>query len=248
MAGLVPDVRVYGDLEALSHAAAALVVESAALACSERGRFRIAFSGGATPKWLYLLLAASPYREGIEWPNLQAFWGDERCVPKEDLDSNYRQTQDILLSQVPVRLENVFRVRTELGPDLAAQDYSTLLRMKADAPLAWPRLDLVLLGLGADGHIASLFPGSAADADEPAVLVRAPAGYNPALRVSLTPGVFNAARRVLFLVHGAEKARIVAKVLYGEVDPNRFPAQGIRPSDGELIWMLDAGAAAGPVN
>jgi 6-phosphogluconolactonase len=181
----------------------------------------------------------------VSWPSVHVFWCDERCVPAEDLSSNYRQARELLLSRVPVAAQNIHRVRTELDPELAAADYALTLRRFADPRLAWPRLDLVLLGLGTDGHTASLFPGSPLEATEATWAVSAPANHPGNERVTLTVPVLNAARSVVFLVHGAGKAGIVASVLYGDAQPGLLPAQRIRPDDGALIWMLDTSAAAG---
>jgi len=244
MAGLGPDVRVFQDPEVLSHAAAALFVETANQAITQRGQYLVALSGGKTPERLYALLAQSPYRELIDWPKLRAFWGDERCVPAEDLNSNYRQARDLFLSHVPVPPENVRRVRTELEPGLAAEDYALALRKNASPPLQWPRFDLVLLGLGEDGHTASLFPHSPLETMKPTLAVMAPGQDRSGWRVTMTPPVFNSAHRVVFLVQGVGKSKIVASILYGEPNPELWPAQRIRPEDGELIWMLDTGAAA----
>ena len=238
------DIRVFQDPEALSQAAAAVFLESANRAVAERGQFQVVLSGGKTPERLYQVLAQSPHREQIAWQRLHAFWGDERCVPPEDLNSNYRQARDMLLSHVPVPLENIHRVRTELDPDLAADDYALLLKKKADPPLEWPRFDLVLLGLGEDGHTASLFPGSPVQTTRSTLAVGVHGEGRQSWRVTMTPAVFNSGRRIVFLVLGAGKSRMVSSVLHGETQPDRLPAQRIQPQAGELIWMLDAGAAA----
>jgi 6-phosphogluconolactonase len=244
MAAVEPDIRVFQDPLALGQAAAALFVETAEESIIHRGQFLVALSGGKTPQRLYALLAESPQRDLVDWLNVHVFWGDERCVPPEDLNSNCRQACDLLLAHVPVLPANVRRVRTELEPDLAAEDYALILRKNATPPLEWPCFDLVLLGLGADGHTASLFPGSPLHTPASVLAVRAPPQGGPQWRVSLTPAVFNSARRVLFLVQGSGKSEIFADVVYGEPDPERLPAQRIHPDDGELIWMLDAAAAA----
>jgi 6-phosphogluconolactonase len=244
MAGVEPDVRVFKDPEALGEAAATIVAESANQAVSERGVFLLCLSGGKTPQLLYERLARAPMRDLIDWSHVQVFWGDERCVPAEDLRSNYRLAHELLLSHVPIPAENIHRVRTELDPELAADDYSLVLQMKAKAPLKWPRFDLVLLGLGEDGHTASLFPSLPIDPEAAVMTVDPKDPQRPNLRVTLTPAVFNSGRRVVFLVQGAGKSKVAASVLYGERQPDVLPAQLIQPGDGELIWMLDAGAAA----
>jgi 6-phosphogluconolactonase len=245
MAALEPDVRVFLDLAALNRAAADLFVEAASRAVAGRGRFLVSLSGGSSPGPLYSLLAELPYRDLVNWTSVHVFWCDERCVPAEDLNSNYRQAREFLLSRVPVAAENIHRIRTELDPQLAAADYALTLRKFADPPLAWPRFDLVLLGLGTDGHTASLFPGSPLEATESTWAVLAPPNHPGMERVTLTVPVFNAAWSVVFLVHGAGKAGIVTSVLYGDAQPALLPAQRIRPDEGTLIWMLDAAAATG---
>jgi 6-phosphogluconolactonase len=238
------DVRIFEDLDALSNAAAALFVESAAMAVTTRANFLVALSGGGTPQRTYQLLAASPYLEQLDWARTLVFWGDERCVPPEDLENSYRQAHDVLLGHVPIPSANIHRVRSELGPSDAALDYALVLKHFASPPFAWPRFDLVLLGMGNDGHTASLFPGSPVASATPTLAVTAHYEDRPADRVSLSPDVFNSARRVIFLVSGASKARSLAMVLNGDRDPQALPAQRIHPTDGELIWLVDRAAAS----
>jgi 6-phosphogluconolactonase len=212
---------------------------------SERGRFLIALSGGGTPSRLYQLLPQPPYREQISWSETHVFWGDERCVAPDDPQSNYRQAWDAFLKHVPVLPENIHRVRGELAPEEAAREYALVLRQFADPPLEWPRFDVVLLGMGEDGHTASLFPRSQIEASTPTLAVRGDYQGRPAWRVTLTARVLNAASTVVFLAAGAAKAHTLAKVLHGEYRPKDLPVQRIRPSDGELIWLVDRDAAKG---
>ncbi|MGA7194345.1 MAG: 6-phosphogluconolactonase [Anaerolineales bacterium] len=244
MASVKPDVRIFQNLESLSQDAAKLFVETCAQAITERGRFLVALSGGNTPTELFKLLAQSPYREQIDWTRVHVFWGDERCVPIEDLENNYRQANDVLLKHVPILLENIHRVKSDLKPADAATDYARVLKQFASAPLNWPRFDLVLLGMGEDGHTASLFPGSEVNVSTPTMAVTAEYQDRPANRVTLTPLMFNSARRIIFLVSGASKSQTLANVLYGEYHPEQLPAQRIRPTDGELIWLVDQLAAS----
>jgi 6-phosphogluconolactonase len=243
MAGMKPDVRIFEDLELLSRAAAELFAQCSAQAILERGRFQVALSGGSTPLKSYELLAQSPFHEQVDWPNVHVFWGDERCVPPEDLENSYRQAHDVLLGHVPIPAENVHRLQSDLEPLAAAINYALVLKQFASPPLAWPRFDLVLLGMGSDGHTASLFPGSEVSPSSPTLAVTAHYQDRPADRVTLTPPVFNSARRVVFLVSGQSKSEMLAHVLYGEYRPEQIPAQRIRPTDGELIWMVDQDAA-----
>ena len=244
MANTKPDIRIFYDLESLSRSAAEFFIETCAQAITERGRFLVALSGGNTPMGLYQLLAQSPYREQTDWRHAHVFWGDERCVPIEDLENSYRQAHDTLLSRVPIPTENIHRVQSDLEPDEAAKDYAHVLKDFASPPLDWPRFDLVLLGMGEDGHTASLFPGSEVNVSVPTMAVTAKYQDRPANRVTLTPLVFNAARRIIFLVSGESKSQTLTNVLYGEYHPEQFPAQRIRPTDGELLWLVDQSAAS----
>jgi 6-phosphogluconolactonase len=245
MASIAPEVRVYADSESLSQAAAMVFTETAREAISKRGQCIICLSGGNSPRRMYAILAERPQRDLVNWRQVHFYWGDERCVPPEDLNSNYRTARELLLGHLPIAPENIHRVRTELEPTLAAQDYSLALGKSAEPPLQWPRFDLVLLGLGDDGHTASLFPNARVDTRLAAAAIMVSEAKPPGWRVTLTPQVFNSARRVVFIVQGARKSAIASRVLYGEYQPDTLPAQLIRPTDGQLIWLLDAGAAAG---
>ncbi len=239
-----PDIRVFDDLPALSRAAASLFIDSCQQAIRSRTRALVALSGGNTPAELYKLLAQSPYAEQVDWRNVHVFWGDERCVPPDDPQSSYRQAYDALLSRVDIPAGNIHRAQGEAQPQEAALDYALVLKNFASPPLSWPRFDLVLLGMGEDGHTASLFPGSPVDVAAPTAAVTANYQGRPANRVTLTPILFNEARRVLFLVSGESKSQTLANVLNGDYDPDLLPAQRIRPVDGELIWLVDRAAAS----
>src|SRR5690349_18076159 len=167
-----PEIRVFNDLEGLSHAAADLFVEQAKRSIAARDGFLVALNGGSTPSRLFQLLSTDD-REKIDWSRVHVFWGDERCVPPDDAGSSYGQAREILLSHVPIPDSNIHRVKGELGPVEAAKDYSLLLREFASPPLGWPRFDLVYLGMGEDGHTASLFPGSPLEVPEPTLPVTA---------------------------------------------------------------------------
>ena len=244
MASLKPYVRIYDNLDVLSLAAAAVFVEASEEAVSGRGRFLVAVSGGTTPVPLYELLAKAPYRAQVDWSLTHVFWGDERCVPAEDLQNTYRQVYDLLLGRVPIPAGNVHRVRTELEPGEAAADYALELRKFAIAPFAWPRFDLVLLGMGSDGHTASLFPGSIEPQGAPVLAVTGQYEDRPAQRVTLSSEVFNSARTVMFLVSGKGKADVLKRVLYGASRPENLPGQRIHPPEGKVIWMVDRDAAS----
>jgi 6-phosphogluconolactonase len=211
-----------------------------------RGRASFVLAGGKTPLDLYRQLA-DPWHD-VPWESVHVFWGDERLVPPDDPGSNYGAARETLLSRVPIPVENIHRIKGELPAAAAVADYTEQLRAWAavydpDAPYPWPRFDLVLLGLGEDGHTASLFPGSPVGADAPVMAVTADYQGRPAGRVTLTPPVFNDARRVFFLVSGEGKADAVYNT-FNTDDPVRFPAQRIRPDAGEVLWLLDRRAAA----
>jgi 6-phosphogluconolactonase len=238
-------VLVLPDAPALFRAAADEVIAAAQDAIARRGRFTIALSGGHTPRGLYTTLAAGgDGGSRIAWDHVHLFWGDERHVPPDHPDSNYRMAREALLDRVAVPPANVHRIPAE-DPDAAraAARYEEELRRFFELDgTSVPRFDLVLLGLGRDGHTASLFPGTAALADTTRLVV---AAHVPALgtdRITLTLPVLNHAACALFLVSGPEKAAVVHKVLE-EPGATPLPAQRIRPA-GRLVWLLDAAAAA----
>jgi 6-phosphogluconolactonase len=235
-------IRVLPDPPALAEAAARHVVECAQTAIRDRGRFAIALSGGSTPRDLHLRLAGRPLVDQIDWARVHVFFGDERCVPPDDERSNFRMADETLLSKVPIPRAQVHRMRGELPPEEAAADYERQLReFSGDEP---PRIDLILLGMGDNGHTASLFPGlSAVHAQQRWVVAEYVAEVSM-WRVTLTPVVLNLAREDLFLVAGAAKARMLRQVLEGPYTPDRLPAQVVRPTLGDVIWMVDAAAAA----
>jgi 6-phosphogluconolactonase len=244
-------MHIFPDQQTLSVAAARLFLEVALAAVGERGLVSVVLSGGSTPRTLYRLLAEPPYATAIPWAETHLFWGDERLVPPNEEGSNYGQASADLLSHVPIPATNIHRVRGELDAEAAVEDYTAQLSQfaaanQADATALWPRFDLVLLGLGSDGHTASLFPGAASDDWESRPVVAATADYDgrPAQRLTLTPLVINEARNVLFLVTGADKAAAVAATMNGAADTTRWPGQRIRPHHGEVTWLLDSTAAA----
>ena len=238
-----PEIRIFKDLEELSHAAANLFVVQAAQAIETRNRFLVALNGGGTPTRLFELLATD-YHASVDWSKVQVFWGDERCVPPDDAGSSYGQARDILLSHVLIPDSNIHRIIGELGPAEASKDYSLTLKGFASPPLEWPRFDLVYLGMGEDGHTASLFPGSPVDDSEPTMPVTAHYQDRPANRVTLTPIVFNSARLIAFMATGEKKSNTLLEVLSDRYNPARYPAQRIDPKDGRVIWLVDEAAAS----
>lgn len=238
-----PKIRIFKNMESLSHNAATLFVEQAAKAIEKRGQFLTALNGGSTPTRLFQLLATD-FRDQVDWNKVHIFWGDERCVPPDDPGSSYRQAQDALLSHVPIPEDNIHRVKGELEPAQASRDYALILKEFASSPFEFPRFDLVYLGMGEDGHTASLFPYSLVDVTEPTIPVTAHYQDRPANRVTLTQLVFNQARVVAFMATGDKKAVTLAEVLSDRYNPNLYPAQRIEPKDGKLIWLVDEDAAS----
>jgi 6-phosphogluconolactonase len=231
--------KVLADPAALAAAAAE---EFCRAAESSTGPFRVALSGGSTPKALFALLADSsaPYRARVPWERLHFFWGDERCVPPDHADSNYRMAREAMLSKVPAPDANVHRIQGELPDfDKAADEYEEMILREFDA---LPRFDFVFLGLGPDGHTASLFPGTMAVVETKKLVTSVWVEEKKTHRITLTLPVLNAAKKIMFLVEGAEKAEILRQVLEGEPAVSR-PASLVRPARGELLWLLDRAAA-----
>jgi 6-phosphogluconolactonase len=243
----VPEVQVFPDPVELASAGADRVVRACREALAARGEFAVALSGGETPRLLYERLAEEPRRSRIPWDRVRIFWGDERGVPPDDPRSNFRMAQETLLAHVPVAPERVHRMPAE-GPDprQAALEYAgVLMRYLPLGPDGWPKLDLVLLGLGEDGHTASLFPGTPVlrEAKQAVVAYRIPG--QDVDRMTLTAPVLNRAREIIFLVSGERKARALQEVLAGPRRPEAAPAQLIQPqSDGRLVWLVDRPAAS----
>lgn len=236
-------VRVVADESALAEAVAEFVVERAGAAIAERGRFDLALAGGSTPKAAYALLAAPPLRSRVAWELVRFFFGDERCVPPTDDQSNYKMANDALLAPLGIAESAVFRMRGEDEPHAAASAYADILRRELSAG-GTPAFDAIMLGMGPDGHTASLFPGHDPFEDDGA-LVRAPYVEKfAAHRITLTPQVLNAARCVAIATSGTQKAAALAAVLEGPRDPGKYPISVVAPVDGRLTWFVDRAAAA----
>lgn len=241
------EYKRFVDLVELSDYAARLCLVQAEEAVAQRGRFLWVLSGGGTPQRLYEQLVQPPYRERMPWEQTFFFWGDERAVPPEAEGSNYRQVKLAILDKVPVPASQIYRIQGELPAHLAAADYAAQLHSLAQVwgeESPFPTFDLVLLGMGEDGHTASLFPGSVSQAErtQPTIAVTAHYQNRPAQRVSLTPLLFNQARQILFLVAGANKAEMVAQILTEQASED-LPASRIRLTNGQLTWLLDQAAA-----
>lgn len=237
---MLGELRVYPDPNALAQALAKLFIDRAQEAIATRGAFFVALAGGATPKAAYERLSQPPFANALDWKTVQFFFGDERCVPPENDRSNYKTAFDAFLQPLNIPSANIHRMRGEDDPHAGAAEYrGELTHALGEAP----RFDLVMLGMGPDGHTASLFPGED-PLIESADLVRAVYSQSQSQwRITLTPQVLNAARTVVFAVEGAAKTASLAEVRQGPRNPTRFPAQIIAPSDGGLIWLADAAAA-----
>jgi len=234
-------ITTFKDISELSQYAARSFIGIANKAIEERGRFLVALSGGSTPMRLYELLA-DQFQHDVDWSRVHFFWGDERCVPVDDAGNSYGQTKKVLFDKIGTT--NIHRVNSDLAPDSAATDYANTLKVFSAPPLDWPRFDLVLLGMGDDGHTASLFPNSPVDVTTPTLAVTANYQDRPANRVTLTQLVINDAREIWFMVAGRNKAETLLNVLDGAYKPKLYPAQRIKPSDGNLVWMIDEEAAS----
>jgi 6-phosphogluconolactonase len=239
------EIRKLATPQELFEAAAEEIVLAAKEALVQRERFTIALSGGSTPKSLYTLLASNA-RSSLNWERTFFFWGDERHVPPDDPDSNYRMAQEAMLSKVPAPPGNVFRVPTENpDADAAALEYErTLQKFFSLEPGQIPRFDLILLGMGPDGHTASLFPETAALAEKSRLVVANWVEKLKTSRITLTLPVLNAARCVAFLVSGTDKAAVLRAVLQSDAPGEKYPSKLVQPSEGKLIWFVDRAAAS----
>jgi 6-phosphogluconolactonase len=243
-----PVVRVLADPETVARAAAGEFVRLARKPHAKGQAFRVALSGGSTPRRTYEILAEAPFRDMVDWKRVHFFWGDERCVPPDHPDSNYRMALEALLSRVPAAPARIHRIEAErTDADAAAREYqhevTRIFGSTENAPT--PVFDLILLGLGPDGHTASLFPRTAALREVERWVV---ANFVPELgarRMTFTYPLLNRAAHLLFVSTGVEKSAILAEVLEGPEDPERLPAQGVKPSSGTLTWIVDGGAASG---
>lgn len=235
-------IELFDDLEGLSRAAAELFAGVVRQSVNSRGRCSVLVSGGATPRRTYQLLAQEPHLSNLPWDSLQLFFGDERCVPSTDPASNALLLQSALVDRVPLAKRQVHPILCEGDPQAAAAAYEKLLEDYFKG--GRPAFDLVLLGLGEDGHTASLFPGSPALEERKRWTAVAKKAGEDFMRVTLTPALLNQAGLVLFLVSGPGKARVLQELLEEPCDPDRLPARLIKPAQGELRWFLDRPAAS----
>jgi 6-phosphogluconolactonase len=239
--------RVLPTPAATARAAAQLFLDSAVKAAESRGLARIAISGGTTPKTMFGLLAdpAEPFLKRVPWDKLDLYWVDERCVPPDNAESNYRMTKEALLSKVPLAAERVYRMEGELEPEVAAARYESTIRNTFKLEGAeTPTFDLVLLGMGDDGHTASLFPHTEALNEMSHIVVPNHVPQKDTWRITLTWPVITQGREVAFLIEGAAKTQVLHDVFLGPYQPETYPSQLIRPASGKLTLLLDAAAAA----
>jgi 6-phosphogluconolactonase len=238
-----PNLQVFADATDVARAAAQRFIEIARECTKARGRFSVALAGGSTPRRIYELLAGEDLSRELDWSQVHIFFGDERCVPPDDAQSNYRMANEALLARVSLPVQNVHRMRGEGDAVANARLYEDELRDFFDGD-DWPQFDLVMLGMGDDGHTASLFPETHALDVRTAWVTANWVEKFDAFRITLTAPAINHARNVLFIVTGAGKAARLREVLYGARDPHRLPSQLIQPHDGALAWFLDEAAAA----
>ncbi len=246
-----PEIQIWPDRQTLTQAAAEWFIDQSRKLTDGNKLFRVLLSGGSSPLAMYTLLSQPGYADQVDWTNIHFFWGDERCVPPDHPDSNYRMAAESLLNHIPIPTVNIHRIRAELSPRRAAADYQRTLSehfklVPDENGRPVPRFDLALLGLGTDGHTASIFPGSKAATEERVWVISVPHEQPPeplVPRVTITLPVIQAAHQVLFLVTGGAKADRLAQVL-APTEAKPLPAQLVQPVDGNLIWMIDRAAAA----
>lgn len=251
------ELYVYKDSEELSFAAAKWISTTIDATLKTKDRFTIALSGGSTPERLHRILAAAPYKEQIDWSKLHVFWGDERAVPFEDSRNNAKMAYDTLLNYVPVPASQIHVMRTDIPPEQSALEYEKILHQYFDAvpggnvsggnpsDLLPNSFDLVLLGMGDDGHTLSLFPGTEVVHEEKAWATAFFLKAQDMYRITLTKTIVNRAARIAFLTTGPKKTHALKEVLKGAYNPDLYPSQEIKPLNGELHWFVDEAAAAG---
>jgi 6-phosphogluconolactonase len=237
-----PEIKVLPDAAAIAREAAERSLRISEEASELRGRFSIAMSGGSTPKALYTLLASPEFVTQLDWPAIDLFFGDERCVPPDHKDSNFRMANETLISKVPIPRDNIYRMRGEAPPEEAAKEYGLMLKDRYGDE----GLDVVLLGMGGDGHTLSLFPGTAA-VNETHHRVVANYAENSTTgkswRITMTAPFVNKSRNIIVMLAGADKAERLKEVLEGPRDPQRLPIQLIQPESGKMTWLIDTAAA-----
>jgi 6-phosphogluconolactonase len=228
----------FPDTLSMARGAAEQIVILAQDAIQARGQFSIALSGGFSPRPLYEVLATDDFAPRIDWTRTHIFWSDERCVPPDHIDSNYRMARERLLDHIPLPEQNAHRMQGEIDPAQAAANYEHTLRLffGTETP---PRFDVLLLGMGGDGHTASLFPGTAVLHETTRWVAENYVEKHDSWRITLTPIVINAAANILFLITGEDKLPVLREVLYGAYQPELYPSQLVNPENGYLQWLLD---------
>jgi 6-phosphogluconolactonase len=234
-------IKTHPDSDSLARAAAIHFVECAHEAVDHHGYFSVVLAGGSTPRAMYEVLATIEFVPRVEWEKVHVFWGDERCVAPNHEESNYRMAFKSMLSHLPIPVQQIYRLEGEIEPKEAAKNYEE--RLQSFFENKPPRFDLVLLGLGDDGHTASLFPHTKALEEKRGWVVANYVRKFSSWRLTLTAHIINQGANVTFLVSGQEKAEILLRVMAGRYDPEEIPAQSIRPERGQLRWLLDAKAA-----
>lgn len=238
------EIIICRDVDELNHKAAEQFIGLASKAIQHSGQFAVALSGGSTPKALYSLLASPDYAERVDWSRVDLFWGDERCVPPDHPESNFRMVQESLLSKIQIPSENVHRMMGEKEPERAAREYEEHLRQFFHLTRGGvPRFDLIFLGLGEDGHTASLFPGSPALNERNRLVATVYVERLNAYRLTLTLPVINAAAQITFLVTGQSKSAMVKEILGADSKSQTYPANQVRPVNGNVTWLISKDAA-----
>jgi 6-phosphogluconolactonase len=238
------NIAIYPNIDILSHEAAQYIIRMATESITTHGRFTIALSGGTTPRMLYGLLGSEPYCSQIDWTLVHIFWSDERCVPPHSEESNYHMAHEVLLSKISISAVQVHRMPADMSDrNAASQEYEHEMR-RVFGTDGIPNFDLIQLGMGPEGHTASLFPHQPALHEQQRLVVPVSVPKPPPDRLTFTPPLLNAARNVLFLVAGSDKADALHAVLEGPYNPDEYPAQIVRPPNGEVTWMVDTAAAA----
>jgi 6-phosphogluconolactonase len=243
-------IRLLNTPDDMFHAAAEQVCRIGQMSLTTTGRFSLVLSGGATPRGLYELLAQPPYRNELDWNRVEFFWGDERAVPPDHPDSNFRMAREAMLDKLGIAPARIHRIKTEKADlDEAAREYELeieqVLGRIAGVSRRPPHFNLFLLGMGEDGHTASLFPGTQALGETERWVVAHEVKKLKTRRVTMTPPLINTAHFILFMASGASKADMLAQVIQGKRDPERLPAQLIHPLTGEVMWFIDRDASAG---
>ena len=236
-------IAIYPDIDTISQQAAVYVARIAREAIVTRGRFTIALSGGNTPKKLYSLLAAEPYSSQIDWQLVDIFWSDERCVPPDDPESNYNMAHEVMLSRLSIPVAQVHRIPADReNRDAASLDYTRDMQ-RVFSTNGIPEFDLIQLGMGPEGHTASLFPHQPSLHEKQRLVMPVSVPKPPPDRLTFTPPILNAARNILFLATGADKADALHAVIEGPANSDEYPAQVVRPPNGEVTWMVDSAIA-----